>query len=175
MNFRVVFKSERVFCNFWSSSLMSFFSNFGKVWNIMISEISEHLENPVSEFSKLFWTFWTFPNFSELFWTFQNISKLFNPKTGFFDSKIQTLHSFFKIFKIDIQYWLIYKLFSKLKFPNFFPNFFAKILRVWKFCFFQKNSELQQPNISETRKNEKLGNFHLTQGLSDTYLSWQII
>jgi len=99
---------------------MSFFRNFR---NRTISEISEHLENPVSE----------------LFLNLSQLSELFDPKTGvFFDSKTQTLNSFFKIFEIDVQFRLISKLFSELKFPNFFPNFFAKILRVRKFCFFPK-------------------------------------
>ncbi len=50
--------------------------------------------------------------------------------------RFQTLHSFFEI---DVQFRLISKLFSELKFPNFFSNFFAKILRVQKFRFFPKN------------------------------------
>ncbi len=96
--------------------------------------------------------FQTFPNF----W----------PKNRVFDSKTQTLRSFFEIFEIDVQFWLISELFSELKFPSFFPNFFAKILRVRKFCFFKKISKLWQPNISKTRKNEKFRRFYLTQGLS---------
>ena len=148
--FESEFESEQVFRDFRSSSLSSFFRNFQKFRKKTISEISEHSENPVSELSEVF------PKFS----------KLFDPKTGFFDSKTQNLHTFFEIFKIYIQFWIISKLFSKLKFPNFFPNFFAKILRVRKFRFFQKISELRQPNISETRKNEKFGKFRLTQGLN---------
>ncbi len=65
------------------------------------------------------------------------------------------------------------KLFTELKFPNFFPNFFAKILWVQKFHFFQKISKFWQLNISETRKNEKFGKFHLTQGLKKFLkISW---
>jgi hypothetical protein len=37
--------------------------------------------------------------------------------------------------------------------------------------FFQKISELQKPNISETRENEKFGKFCLTQGLIKCCLS----
>jgi hypothetical protein len=84
--------------------LFNIFYNF---WNRIISEISEISEcseNPVSEL-------------------FQTFPKLFDPKTGFFDSKTQTLQSFFESFEIDVQFWLI----SELKFPNSFPNFFVKI------------------------------------------------
>jgi hypothetical protein len=70
-----------------------------------------------------------FPNFFQTFW----------PQNRVFDSKTQTLRSFFKIFEIDILFWLISELFSKLKFPNFFLNFFAKISQVQKFRFFPKN------------------------------------
>ncbi len=50
--------------------------------------------------------------------------------------------------------------------PNLFPNFFSQ-----NFCefenneFFQKISELQKSNISETRKNEKFRKICLLQGL----------
>jgi len=57
-------------------------------------------------------------------------SKLFDPKTGFFDSKTQTLHTFFENFEIYTYFWII----SELK----FLNFFTKILRVQKLRFFPK-------------------------------------
>jgi len=107
-------------------------------------------------FSKLF------PNF---FQTFSKISKLFDPKTGFFDSKTQTLRTFFEIFEIYVHFWIISELFSELK----FLNFFAKILRVREFRFFPI-SELWQPNISETHENEKFGKFRLTQGLNNYHV-----
>ncbi len=106
-----------------------------------------------------------FPNFSELF------SKLFDPKTGFFDSKTQTLHSFIWYFWNWHTILVNIRTFSELKFPNFFSNFFAKILQVWKFRFFQKISKLRQPNISKTRKIEKFGKFRLTQGLNSHWRS----
>jgi len=62
------------------------------------------------------------------------VPPLFDPKTGFFDSKTQTLHTFIEIFKNYVHFRII--------------------------------SELRKPNISETRENEKFGNFRLTQGLS---------
>jgi len=159
------FEFNVIFCNFW------------KVWNRTISEISvnsEHSENPVS---KLYQTF----------------SKLFDPKTVFFTQKQVFLNSktgvfltqkqvfllelkfyvvLFESFIIDVKFWLISKLFSELKFQNFIPNFFAKISRVRKFHefknsgYFQKNSELRKTNFSEACKNEKFGNFCLTQGLT---------
>ncbi len=112
------------------------FCNFQKFWNRTISKISENVQKTL--FLNVRKTL--FPKFSELFQTF---SKLFVPKTGFFDSKTQTLRSFFEIFKIDIQFWLISKLlisklFSKLKFSNFFLIIFAKISRVQKFMFFSE-------------------------------------
>ena len=56
-----------------------------------------------------------------------------------FDSKTQTLHTFFEIFEIYVHFRIISELFSELKLPNFFPNFLAKISEVRKFRFFPKN------------------------------------
>jgi hypothetical protein len=51
--------------------------------------------------------------------------------------------------------------------PNLFPNFFCKIFcEFGKTGFYQKNLELQKWNNSETHGNEKLGKFHLSQGLN---------
>ncbi len=57
------------------------------------------------------------------------------------------------MFVIDIQFRLISKLFSELKFPNFFENS----------GYFWKIPKLQKTNFSETRENEKFRNF---QGLT---------
>ncbi len=58
---------------------------------------------------------------------------------------------------------IIYELISKLFLQNF--------REFKKFGFFRKKSELQTLNISETRKNEKFGNFRLTQGLK-IHVDW---
>ncbi len=103
--FELVFESERVFRDFQSSSLTSFFRKFRKVWKIIISKISKVSKIP--NFKELF------QNFSELFPNFfQTFPKLFDPKTGFFDSKTQTLHTFFKIFKIYVHFQNL-RIFSK--------------------------------------------------------------
>jgi hypothetical protein len=134
--FESVFESEIVFRDFRSLSLTLFFRSF---WNRTISkiseisEISEHSENPVYELSKLFL------NFSQIFW----------PKNKVFWLKNQTLHTFFEIY---IHFRIISKLFSELKFPNFFRTFSRKFRELKKSVFFQKNSELRQPNISVTHE-----------------------
>jgi len=142
--FELVFESEWVFRDFRILSWMSFFRNFWKVRNFQIfkiSKISEHLEKPVSEISKLF------PKI------FLNFSKLFDRKTGFFALKPQILHHFFEIFEIYVHFQIITELFSELKFPNFFPNFFAKIPRVRKFRFFPKNFRtLKTEHFRNSRK-----------------------
>ncbi len=137
------FEFNVIFCNFWKVRNRTI-SKISK-----ISKISECWENPFPNFFQIF--FVLFPNF-------------LTPKQSFLTQKLKLYVVFFKIFKIDIQFWLK----AKLKFPNFFQTFFAKILWVQNFRFFQKISELQQPNISETRENEKFGKFHLTQDLTFT-------
>jgi len=142
----LVSELERIFCNFQSSNRTPFFWSFRKVRNFQISKISEHSEKPVSEISELF------PNF------FPNISELFDRKTGFFALKPQILHHFFEIFEIYVDFRIITKLFSELKFSNFFPNFFAKIPRVQKFRFFPKNfrtSKTEHFRNSRKRKAQK--------------------
>jgi len=67
------------------------------------------------------------------------------------------LTSFFCNFQTQKQE-IISELISELVLQNF--------REFEKFGFFWKNSELQKPNISQTRKNEKFGNFCLTQGLN---------
>ncbi len=125
-------------------SWTSFFRNFRKFG--------------IEQFPKFPNFFQTFPNFSQLFQTFSEQFQTFWPKNRVFWLKNRYLLDFkfylvfFEIFKIDTQFWLISKLFSELKFSNLFLNFFAKILRVWKFHFFQKISKLWQPNISETHE-----------------------
>ncbi len=47
--------------------------------------------------------------------------------------------------------------------------FFAKFSQVQKNGYFQKISELQKMNFSETRENNKFRNFRLTQGLRYSY------
>ncbi len=49
--------------------------------------------------------------------------------------------------------------------PNLFLNFFVKFSWIQKTGVFRKISKLQKSNNSETRKNEKFGNFRLLQGL----------
>jgi len=102
--------------------------------------------------------FQTFPNFSKLF---QNFSKLFDLKTGFFDSKTQTLRSFF----FNLRNWHT----ISVNILTFFRTFLRKFCELENSSFFQKNSELWQLNISQTRINEKFGKFHLTQGLNVTF------
>jgi len=53
-------------------------------------------------------------------------TKLFDPKTEFLDSKTQTICSFFEIFEIDLQFWLISELFPNLNFQTFFQTFSRK-------------------------------------------------
>jgi hypothetical protein len=104
---------------------------------------------------RIFWKFWTFGK--PCFQTFPIFFQTFWPKNRFFfDSKTQTVHSFFKIFEIDLQFWLISELFSE----DFCKNFASSKIPF----FFRKISKLRQPNISETRENKKFRNFRLTQG-----------
>jgi len=126
--FESVFKSEKVFCDFRSSSLTSFFVIFG-----------------IEQFSK-FPNIWKtlFPNF---FWIF---SELFEPKTGFFASKTQTSHTFFQIFQIYVHFRIISKLLTEVK----FPNFFTKISRVQKLCFFSNFDSRTFPKLAKTKSLE---------------------
>jgi len=81
---------------------------------------------------------------------------VFDPKTGvseFFPNFLTQKQGF-----LHQKQEIISELISKLLLQNF--------CEFEKFGFFQKNSELRKPNISETRENEKFGNFHLIQGLS---------
>jgi len=75
-----------------------------------------------------------FPNFTELFQTLW-------PKNKVFDSKTQTLHTFFKIFKIYVHFQIISELFCKNfasskipffseKFPNFDSRTFPKLAKL---------------------------------------------
>jgi hypothetical protein len=120
-----------------------------------------------------------FPNFTKLFLKFfqifskffQIFSKFFDPKTGFFDSKTQTLHTFFKIFEIYVHFQIISKLFSELKFPNFFPNFFAKILQVQKFRFFPKNFRTLKAELFRNSRKRKVQKIQSNAGPYYYYLN----
>ncbi len=73
------------------------------------------------------------------FQTFRTLSELFpnflTQKQCFLTLKLKLCIVFFKIFEIDIHFWIK---------NNFFTNFFAKISQVWKFHFFPKNFQNSQ-------------------------------
>ncbi len=112
------------------------------------------------KFPNLFWTFSEhflifFPNFPNFFWIFPNLS---TQKQGFF-VRFQILCSFFEIFEIYVQFWVISEPFSEFKFPNFFPNFFAKFLRVWKFLLFPKNFRASKMKLFRNSRKWKVWKF----------------
>jgi len=156
LNFNQTFESERVFCNFRTSSLMSFFRKFRKVRKITISEISEHLENPVSEISELYQTFFElFPNF-------------LTQKQGFLT---QTFTYFFQTFWNLRTFLNNFQTFSELKFPNFFPNFFATISRVQKFRFFLKNFWTSTAELFQNSRKQKVRKILSNAGPYQTVIS----
>ena len=81
-----------------------------------------------------------------------------------FDSKTQTLHTFFEIFEIYIHFRIISELFSELKLPNFFPNFFAKISEVRKFRFFPKNFRTSKTEHFRNSRKRKVRKFPSNAG-----------
>ncbi len=96
------------------------------------------------------------------------VPPFFDPKTGFFDSKTQTLHTFFEIFEIYIHFRIISELFSELfselKLPNFFPNFFAKISEIRKFRFFPKNFRTSKTEHFRNSRKRKVRKFPSNAG-----------
>ncbi len=102
--------------------------------------------------------------FSKLFQTFSEIFPNFlTQKQGFLT---QTLHSFFKIFKIYVHFRIISELYSELK----FPNFFAKISEVRKFCFFQKNFRTSKTEHFQNSRKRKIRKFPSNAGPYGQYL-----
>jgi len=142
-----VFESERIFSNFRSLNSTSFsessefpnfqnFRTFGKT----------SFRNYQTFFRK-------YRTFSELFQTFWPKNRVFCPKTSNFTSFFQN-------------FWIITEFFTELEFRTFFRTFTRKFREFENSVFFRKISGLRKPNISETRENEKFGNFRLTRGLT---------
>jgi len=100
---------------------------------------TEFFEASLTSFFRNFRKVWNRTIFKNSECSETNFSELFDPKTGVLPQKT----------------------------GNYFQTFFAKFLQIIKNGYFQKNSELRKTNFSETHKNEKFGNFRLTQGLKE--------
>jgi hypothetical protein len=94
---------------------------------------------------------------SEIFVSWEVLeTAVFNPKTGvskLFPNFLTQKQGF-----LTQKQEIISKLFSELYSQNF--------CEFEKNGYFRKISELRKTNFSETRENEKFGNFRLTQGLT---------
>ncbi len=136
-----------------------FFVIFGKFGNSSFPKFP-YLSELFRTFSELLSIF--FRNFPNFFWIFPNF--LTQKQVFLLDFKFYVV--FLEIFEIYVQFWLISKLFPNLNFRTYFRTFSQNFREFENSCYFRKISELQKWNFSETRKNEKFGNFCLTQGLT---------
>ncbi len=86
--------------------------------------------------------------------------------------RFQILHTFFEIFEIYVHFWIMSKLSSEFKFPNFFPNFFAKISHVLKFRFFLKNFRTLTAKLFRNLQKQKVRKIPSNAGPQFTKIIW---